>query len=195
MISTQTAPSRCEATASLRDDHEAILSLVDLIEQTAALLEEGRAMEGRELDAVQELLVYFVDRCHPHQEETVLFPALEAKGMPRDGGPIGVMLAEHETGRGLVGHMEKATLAYAAGSTTAAGDYAAAASRYAGLLRQHILKENDILFAMADACTTEEEQRVLAAGYDRIDAEQSGPGLRQRIHAHRTRIRSILAAE
>jgi len=42
--------------------------------------------------------LHYVDRCHNHKEELHLFPKLEAKGMPRHGGPLGVMLQEHERG-------------------------------------------------------------------------------------------------
>jgi hemerythrin-like domain-containing protein len=44
----------------------------------------------------------FADRCHHAKEEENLFPRMEARGVPRDGGPIGVMLFEHEEGRAYV---------------------------------------------------------------------------------------------
>lgn len=180
------------ATAPLRDDHEAILSMLEVIERTVALLEAGQAVEAWVLDGLLEFIQVFVDRCHHGKEETVLFPALEAKGIPRAGGPIGVMLAEHEEGRGLVQRMEEAARAYASGTTTAGRDYATNAARYAGLLRQHIHKENNILFAMADACITAEEQRELSAGYDRIEEQRMGPGACQRLHAKMEQLRSTV---
>src|SRR3990167_6015729 len=36
---------------------------------------------------------------HHHKEEQVLFPALEKKGIPNEGGPIGMMLMEHTAKR------------------------------------------------------------------------------------------------
>ena len=185
-------PSSSSATAPLRDDHETILSMLEVIERTVALLEDGQAVEAWVLDGLLEFLRVFVDRCHHGKEETVLFPALEANGIPRAGGPIGVMLGEHERGRDFVQRMEEAARAYATGTTTAGRDYAAIATRYAELVRQHIHKENNILFAMADACISAEEQLELAAGYDRIEAQRMGPGAYQRLHAKMEQLRSTV---
>jgi hemerythrin-like domain-containing protein len=50
----------------------------------------------------------FADQCHHFKEEKVLFPAMEEHGIPSDGGPIGMMLTEHEEGRSYVRGMAAA---------------------------------------------------------------------------------------
>ena len=62
-----------------------------------------------------DFLSIFVDKCHHGKEEEFLFPALEAKGVKREGGPIGVMLHEHEQGRGLVAMLRNAVADYTSG--------------------------------------------------------------------------------
>src|SRR3989344_1479195 len=75
----------------LRADHEKILAELAKLEQNP----EGYAKEFLEFTA------NFAEP-HHHKEEEVLFPALEQKGIPKDGGPIGMMLMEHEMKRGYV---------------------------------------------------------------------------------------------
>jgi len=58
----------------------------------------------------------FVDKCHHAKEEEVLFPALLDAGLPREGGPDQVMLAEHATGRKLVSDMYAALANYRSGA-------------------------------------------------------------------------------
>jgi len=57
------------------------------------------------------------DRFHHAKEEVFLFPSLESHGMPREGGPTGVMFVEHEIGRQLVREMEGSVAAGLKGET------------------------------------------------------------------------------
>ena len=50
----------------------------------------------------------FADKCHHGKEEDVLFPELEKAGIARQGGPIGVMLHEHVSGREFIRRMSEA---------------------------------------------------------------------------------------
>src|SRR3989339_212912 len=77
----------------LRADHEKILTELAKLEADP----EGHAKEFLE----------FAEP-HHHKEEQVLFPALEQKGIPNEGGPIGVMLMDHEVKRGHVKDLRKA---------------------------------------------------------------------------------------
>jgi hemerythrin-like domain-containing protein len=98
------------------------------------------------LDQLIEFFIVFVDKCHHGKEEELLFPALEAIGVQRDGGPIGVMLAEHQQGREYVQKMNEAFSQYNEGDRAAATKLAKNARAYIALLRQHIDKENNVLF-------------------------------------------------
>ena len=101
------------------------------------------------LDAA-DLIKGFADGCHHKKEEGVLFEAMVGAGLPRQGGPIPVMLAEHEQGRAFTRGMRDAANRLAAGNGAPAADVVNDARGYAALLRQHMQKENGILFPLAD---------------------------------------------
>ena len=82
--------------------------------------------------------------------------------MPRAGGPLGVMLDDHERGRSLVKILTEAVERYRDHSPGAGLLWAKYAREFAGLLRQHIHKENTVLFWVADQMLTEAEQEDLA---------------------------------
>ena len=171
------------ATQILRKEHDAILRMIDATEQTARKLDRGAAVPAEVLSNLQEFFQLFADRCHHGKEEDLLFPLLEKKGLPRIGGPVGVMLMEHEEGRALVRTMAEAAKAYANGSREAGTKWAGAARKYAELLRQHIMKENEVLFVMTERLLSDEEQNKLAAAFETLEQEKMGRGTHERLHA------------
>ena len=91
----------------------------------------------------------FTDVCHHTKEEKSLFPALEAAGLPSNMGPIPVMLADHKRAREIGQSMEASARQY-----LASGDSAALIrdmEQYVEHVTEHLWKENNRLFVMADA--------------------------------------------
>jgi hemerythrin-like domain-containing protein len=171
------------ATEVLRQEHEAILKMLDAAEELARQLVAGRRVEPRVLDGLHEFLRLFADQCHHGKEEDLLFPKLEQKGMPRQAGPIGVMLLEHDQGRAWIRQMMQASAAYAQGRPEAPASWANAARGYTALLRDHIAKENQILFVMAERMLSPEEQSELSAQFEKVETEKMGAGTHERLHA------------
>ncbi len=178
------------ATEVLRREHDAILRMLEATRQVAQRLESGEHVAPETLDDLIEFFRLFADRCHHGKEEDLLFPLLESKGLPRDGGPIGVMLYEHEEGRKLIRQMNEAAKAYAQGDAGATKVWAAAARGYATLLSEHIFKENNVLFMIAERLLTGVEQQELAAAFDRVEIEKMGAGTHERLHAKMDRLLS-----
>lgn len=171
------------ATTILRKEHDAILRMLDVTEEVARQLDARRPVAPERLFELLEFFRLFADRCHHGKEEDLLFPLLERKGLPRAGGPVGVMLHEHEEGRALVRRMSEAAEAFRGGAAGAGGHWGAAARSYSALLRDHIAKENNVLFVMAENLMTPAEQEELAAAFEKAEEEKIGPGTHQRLHA------------
>src|SRR3990170_8726435 len=97
-------PVQETATSRLREEHEHILEIAAAL---ATLIDAADA--GRwDVDAFADCVTFirlFADACHHGKEENLLFPELEKGGMPRDQGPIAVMLSEHQQGRAYARHM------------------------------------------------------------------------------------------
>ena len=72
----------------------------------------------------------------------MLFEAMVAAGLPKQTGPIAVMLSEHEQGRAFTRGMRAAAERLAGGDASGAHEVVANANGYAALLRQHIQKED-----------------------------------------------------
>jgi hemerythrin-like domain-containing protein len=168
------------ATDILTSEHriiERVLNCLDAIVQQAK--STGRLDRQSATDAI-EFFRNFADRCHHGKEEDHLFPALEAKGFPRDGGPTGVMLHEHDQGRTYVRGMVENLEAASTGDFGALERFSDHANGYITLLRQHIDKEDNILFQLADRALNENEQQRLLADFQKVEAEEMGIGTHEK---------------
>jgi hemerythrin-like domain-containing protein len=169
-----------KATEILSNEHriiEQVLSCLDALAKEAHTA--GRVDQQPAADAIA-FLRNFADRCHHGKEETHLFPALESKGFPRDGGPTGVMLHEHELGRAHIRGMDENLAAAASGDATALKEFIDHANGYVSLLREHIYKEDHVLFQLADRALSDSDQQALLAAFGRVEAEEMGQGTHEK---------------
>jgi len=138
---------------TLMDEHRLIEKVLDALEAAAE-----RDVPASFYSRAADFFAGFADRGHHAKEEARLFPMLEGKGLPRDGGPIGVMCAEHVAGRGHVGRMRELA------ESGKLDSLRREAAEYIALLRAHIMKEDQVLFAMA--------RNILdGADMDRLEAQ------------------------
>lgn len=161
-------------TDILSNEHRVIEQVMDCLEKIIQQGEtDGKLPRQPARDAI-EFFRMFADRCHHAKEEVHLFPAMEAKGYPRESGPTGVMLAEHEQGRAHVQGMDESMAGAAEGDAAALKQFASHGRGYINLLREHIEKEDHCLYSMANQAFTEEDQQSLLAAFEKVEAEQTG---------------------
>lgn len=166
-----------KATQDLRNEHDAILYVLQIMEKMTA--DSGK--EPGELLRYEGELVYFLqifaDKCHHGKEENILFPELVRQGVRSEGGPVGEMLVDHQLGRQYIARMSQAL---EAGDTAR---FAIAAGDYRALLLKHIEKENGTLFPMADRLIDEKEQDELFERFESHEEDVVGHGVHEKLHA------------
>jgi hemerythrin-like domain-containing protein len=169
-----------KATDILMEEHRLIERVLASLEAATHRLQEEKPASAEFFLTTADFISGFADGCHHRKEEGVLFPAMEAAGIPSRGGPIAVMLAEHEEGRRLTRGMRQAAERMKEGEASARAEVARDALGYVALLRQHILKEEGILFPMAERIIQGEERERLAEGFERVEREETGEGVHAR---------------
>ena len=117
---------------------------------------------------------------------------MEQAGIPVEGGPIGMMLYEHEQGRAFTAGMRRAALQLQGGDASAASAVTENALGYAQLLRQHIQKEETILFAMADQFVPPSQQDQVLDGFEHVEHEETGAGVHEKYLALAERLEAEL---
>lgn len=172
-----------KATQVLSDEHRVIEHVLSAMQLMTKRITQGEQVRpGFFLDAA-DFIKEFADGCHHRKEEGVFFIALEKAGLPTQGGPVGVMLADHEKGREFTRKMKAATQKWADGDSTVLSQVLENAQGYFDLLQQHIYKEDNILFPMADKILPAEVQQQVLNDFERIEVEETGAGFHERYHA------------
>jgi hemerythrin-like domain-containing protein/uncharacterized protein (DUF2249 family) len=165
-----------KATEALKHEHRVIESVLAVLPRLA---EPAGKFADEQWKKAIEFIRGFADQCHHLKEEKLLFPALEKHGVPVEGGPIGMMLMEHEEGRSYVRAMAEA-VSSALDDPQARTVLAENARAYLRLLREHIEKEDQVLFAIADDVLTSEEQQNLLREFEEHEIREVGSGVHEK---------------
>ncbi len=136
-------------TEILKEEHEHVLRKLEALEEVISHLDKKEEISAK----LKELGSFFETDFWVHfsKEEEALFPEIE-RFIPREGGPTGMMLIEHEDLRNTNAKLQPVIEEYLRDSTNleAKGMIQGYGSHFIGVLRDHIDKENNILFMMAD---------------------------------------------
>ena len=179
------------STASLRRDHDLIEKVLKSMWAAASLLKDGKTIPEPILTPVIDFTKNFTDVCHHGKEENSLFPELEKKGMSRNMGPIAVMLMEHDVTRKIAHRIEESVQVYL--KTGDSSQLVTDMTEYINHVMQHLWKENNRLFMMADMALQDkidqvnqslsemEQSKLKEIGKSREDYEQLADDLDKKI--------------
>jgi len=155
-----------KCTELLMQDHKVILRCLHVLEQVAVCAEKGEPLEHEDVSILLRFLREFADEHHQAKEESALFPELRHASAAQDG-PLRQMLFEHDQERSLVGGLEDSLFA------KRGADFAHFANRLTALLRNHIYKEDNILFDIVDRSLSPEQDEKVVAEFNKFQINPS----------------------
>jgi len=156
---------------SLSHDHKYILKVVHALSVFDEKLERDERIDVGQIQKVVQFMRNFADKCHHAKEEAVLFPAMEKKGVPKTGCPLAALRAEHIKGRALVTALENAANNYAVNHTGAVEAIRDAISGIRQLYPNHIWKEDEMVFPLAERLFTDDELEYISAEFEKAESE------------------------
>lgn len=170
------------ATNILRHEHEIVMLALSGAEK---LLKETASTGKINLEKIRKFIDFskhFTDGCHHIKEEKLLFPKMVDYGFDGESGPIAVMLNEHQEGRKYIRSMSEIVNDKDALEKSDIDKLSSYLGAYITLLRNHIFKENEVLFNMADNVLRPEVQDELVLAFDKVEAEEVGVGEHEKFH-------------
>lgn len=163
-----------EATDLLKEDHQLIERALAALAAATVQLDRHEPVRPGFFLGVVEFLEGFVHTMHYRREEGVLFAALERVGVPRSAGPVGAAIREHEVCRTAARSIRSAAERWQGGDESARQDLAEEARRFVSLLKQHISREDQLLFPMAEDLIRAEDHFQLLDDLSQLEAEGRG---------------------
>jgi hemerythrin-like domain-containing protein len=163
-----------KTTKQLVQEHDSVLLILSILKRITQKLSQGSEVNPLHLEAILQFLKIFVDQNHHGKEEKLFFPLLVSKGIANAGGPVGVMLSEHVQGRIFIRGFSDAIDKYRKGDRKSVSDIIKNANGYVELLQQHISKENNVLFKMAENKLSVEEDEELNKKFQELEESEVG---------------------
>ncbi len=152
-------------TEDLMKEHQLILKYVDLMERYAEfdLKNLSTPILFEKAGCFIQFIHEFADHFHHAKEEDILFRYLEVPGVLTHCNPVPQMLSEHSKAREFVRNMENAI------QTKELNELSVNAGQYARLLKEHIYKEDNILYPMAERGLPDVAKASLLKEYTEAD--------------------------
>lgn len=149
----------------LMDEHQVILKVLAKVPSFLVKFSENPRQYREQVYNLIHFVQVFADEHHHKKEEDVLFLWMKEKGFPYESGPIACMLSEHNTGRhyiqlaldNLSKDLEK--------DETAVSMVSQSLQQFAIHLREHISKEDNVLYPMALRLFQDDTDKDLMARY------------------------------
>lgn len=152
-------------TKVLSDEHQNILKVIDVVLQECEQLENGKTVDVKFFQKVISFIKNYADGFHHSKEEDILFKAM-LEGMENmHCNPIPVMLNEHDAGRQYVKGMEEAL------QNDDVDKLIENASGYCYLLQNHIYKEDNILYPMAEEALNDVQKEKVKLLYQQMKTD------------------------
>lgn len=152
-------------TKKLSEEHQLIIRVIEALDRECSALDKGGGFDKDFFVKAVDFIRHYADKFHHAKEEDILFTGLRQPGVQMHCDPTQQMLFEHDQGRKFVRGMEEAVKA---------GNKAKVienARGYAGLLRDHIFKEDNILYPMAEEALGDAKSAELAERCRAVDGK------------------------
>ena len=182
------------ATQILKSEHQSIRRMLAIVQKAGNRLDSGREVSPQLFRDATGFFQGFVDKCHYSKEEEQFVPALEQAGVHRDYCAISLVLSEHERARQLNRAMAIATDRLVIGDANVRRTLVLAVRDYVNLIQPHMIKENYLVFRLADTMLPSTEQKRLLDDFEAIEDARLGAAARQNYEALLDEMEGVVAA-
>ncbi len=149
-------------TQILSDEHQYILKVISAALNECEKVENGKEPDVEFFQKTIDFIKNYADKFHHAKEEDILFKAMASvDGMHCN--PIPVMLHEHQESRMYLQGIEQGLVEK---NVTKLIENTKA---YGFLLQQHIFKEDNILYPMAEEALNEQQKLAVNKLYEKAD--------------------------
>ncbi len=161
-------------TDVLAEDHRGIRVLLDCLDR---ILLKAQCCGNLDLTGAQDVLSAletFVEGAHHTKEERILFPLIEERGISRRFSRSALLREDHDSGHLDLRAMKIALAAAGRGYAPAVAVFEENSRHYVDALREHIEKEDRVLFPLSEAALRDQDRQALLEAFARIDFEERG---------------------
>lgn len=147
----------------LSDEHQNILIVIGTLLQECDSLQSGNEINKGFFNKTIEFVRGYADKFHHAKEEDFLFVELCNNEAQMACNPTQQMLHEHDLGRDFIKELEKGI------KENNKDKIIKNARGYSQLLREHIFKEDNVLYPMADQALNQNIKNKMLENFKRVE--------------------------
>lgn len=152
-------------TEILSEEHQNILKVALALEKECDALKSGKGMDKAFFEKAVDFIKNYADKFHHAKEEEILFVELCRDSVQMHCNPTQQMLYEHDLGRNFVKGLEEGL------KQNNKAKVIENARGYAQLIQEHIFKEDNILYPMANEALDQEAQKLILKRFKEAEAK------------------------
>ena len=161
-------------TKMLMEEHQNILKVIGALVKECDAIEAGAEVDKDFFEKSIDFIRNYADKFHHAKEEDILFVELCKDTIEMRCDPTQQMLHEHDMGRNFVKAMEEGV------QENDKEKVLQNARGYAHLLQDHIYKEDNILYPMADEALSQQMQESMLEKFKEAEREKFGDGVKEK---------------
>ncbi len=161
-------------TTILSEEHQNILRVIDALIKESNALESDKKLNRDFFNQAIDFIRNYADKFHHAKEEDILFKELSKDTVEMHCNPIEQMLYEHNLGRNFVKGIEQGLKENNQNKITEN------AKGYSQLLQERILKEDNILYPMADEVLNQRIQESILKKFKQAEDEKFPKGTKEK---------------
>lgn len=161
-------------TDILSEEHQHILKIIEALNKKCQTLSNSQEIDKAFFTQVIDFIRNYADRFHHAKEEDILFKELCKDSVQMHCDPTQQMLYEHELGRNFVKDLERAV------EENNTAKVIENAQAYCQLLKEHIDKEDNILYPMADQALNQQIQESILEKFKQAEEQKFKSGTKEK---------------
>ena len=147
----------------LSDEHQNILKVIDALVKECNALQSGKEINKDLFREIIDFVKGYADKFHHAKEEDILFVELNKVETQMHCNPVQQMLHEHDLGRNFIKKLEEGI------EENNQSKIIENAKGYGQLLKDHISKEDNILYPMADKALDQDTKNRMVEEFKKIE--------------------------
>lgn len=160
--------NKMTATENLISEHKYIIELLGIMSKISEKIISNEVFYTRDIEDIIHLLKHFIENSH-HKKEEIFYPALTAAELPNDREELSIMFYEHALARNYIKDISSCVINCKIGNSFSQELLAESMMKYVVLLKNHIRKEEKIIFPMANKILDEDEQVEIYKQFEKIE--------------------------
>lgn len=168
-------------TENLISEHKDIIELLRIMNKIANNIESKNVFYTSDVEDIIEFLNFFIDKSH-HSKEEIFYQELSLSEVSKENAPISVMLYEHVLTRKYMNDIKSCIENCKVGNNFSQELLAESLINYVRLINNHISKEENIIFPMANKVFSEEKQNELYQKFKNVEEKIEVHGFHERFH-------------